>query len=327
MAERAKPLASAELVCALPQADIMPEDITYVKSSSTFIVSSVQHHMLYRVSLPKPGAKECSMQELSLPAEAKRWPTMAVSADPKRKILWVTSSALPDFAGFPKEDQGKTLLLEVEEASGKVLHSFDPGTAGPAALGDMSVTADGIVYVTDSIGGGVYRLQGNPQTAKLEKIADGFFSPQSPVLARDGKRLFVADYSMGIAVIDLTAANTDGKLNYLHCPDNIATTGIDGLYLFGDSLIGIQNGIEPIRIVRFRLNHAQTEITAAEVMEQATERMGDPTHAVAVDGWFYVSANVGWSKVDDAGKLKPGENFTAPVLLRFPLEPGRDKRP
>jgi hypothetical protein len=40
-----------------------------------------------------------------------------------------------------------------------------------------------------------------------------------------------------------------------------------------------------------------------------------------VDGWFYVSANVGWSKVDDnTGQLKPGEKFTPPVLLRFPVE-------
>jgi len=118
----------------------------------------------------------------------------------------------------------------------------------------------------DAIGGGVYRLRGNLQTAKLEKIADGFFSPQTPVLASDGKRLFVADYSMGIAVIDLTATNTDGKLNYLHCPDNIATTGIDGLYLSGDSLIGIQNGVEPVRIMRFHLNRNQTEIISAEVI-------------------------------------------------------------
>jgi hypothetical protein len=39
-----------------------------------------------------------------------------------------------------------------------------------------------------------------------------------------------------------------------------------------------------------------------------------------VDGWFYVSANVGWNKVDDSGKLKPGEKFTAPVLVRFPAK-------
>jgi hypothetical protein len=70
--------------------------------------------------------------------------------------------------------------------------------------------------------------------------------------------------------------------------------------------------------MRLNLNHAQTEITAAKIIEQASERMGDPTHAVLVDGWFYVSANVGWSKVDDdTGKLKDGVAFTPPVLLRF----------
>ena len=51
---------------------------------------------------------------------------------------------------------------------------------------------------------------------------------------------------------------------------------------------------------------------------QTSERMGDPTHAVLVDGWFYVSANVGWSKVDDdTGKMKDGAAFTPPVLLHF----------
>jgi hypothetical protein len=324
MKARSQPKTGTELVCALPQADIMPEDITYLKSgnsksASSFIVSSIQHHTLYRVSLPRPGGKECTMQELPLADEAKRWPTLAVSADPRRKTLWVTTSAMPGFSGFPKEQEGKALLLEVDAISGKVLHRFDPGTTGPAVLGDMYVTDDGTVYVTDSIGGGVYRLHGDLETAKLEKIADGLFSPQTPVLARDGKRLFVADYTMGVAVIDLAAANAAGKVSYLPHPQNVAAVALDGLYLSGDSLIGIQNGTDPIRILRLRLNQAQTEITGAEVIEQATGRMGDPTHAVAVDGWFYVSANVGWSKVDDnTGKLKAGEKFTPPVLLRFP---------
>jgi hypothetical protein len=354
MKQRSQPIEKAEFVCMLPQADTMPEDITYLKSADSktagsFIVSSIQHRTLYRVSLPKidskagsktndqATSKECTMQEFPLAGEAKRWPTMAVSADPKRKVLWLTVSAVPGFSGFPKEDEGKTLLLEIDANSGKILRRFDPGTSSPALLGDMLVTADGTVYVTDSIGGGVYRVRGNskrgnsaspnsanknstpgdPTPATLEKIADGFFSPQTPALSRDGKRLFVAHYSMGIAVIDLSSTNANGKLNYLPHPENVAVVGLDGLYLSGDSLIAIQNGTEPNRILRLQLNQAQKEITGAEVIEQATERMGDPTHAVAVDGWFYVSANVGWSKVDDNGKLKAGEKFTPPALLRF----------
>jgi hypothetical protein len=336
MKAHSQPVEKTQVVCTLPQADTMPEDITYLKSADgktagTFIVSSVQHHALYRVALPKAGAKECTMQELPLDAEAKRWPTMAVFADPNRKVLWMTTNAVPDFTGFPKEDAGKALLLEVDAESGKILHRYDPAASGPALLGDMTVADDGTVYVTDSIGGGVYRLRrytpNNSTPAKLEKIADGFFSPQTPALARDGKRLFVADYSVGIAVIDLASTNASSKLNFLPHPENIAVVGMDGLYLSGDSLIGIQNGTEPNRILRLRLNHAQTEITGAEVIEQASERMGDPTHAVAVDGWFYVSANVGWSNVEDNGKLKDGQKFTPPVLLRFPCFSGEIANP
>jgi sugar lactone lactonase YvrE len=320
MKEHSLPVTGTEFVCELPQTDIMPEDIAYLrpggsKSAGSFVVSSIQHHTLYRVKLPKAGSRECAMQELPLAAEAKRWPTLAVSADPRRKVLWVTTSAMPGFRGFPKEDEGKALLLEVDPDTGKILHRFDPGTTGPTVLGDMCVTDDGTVYVTDSIGGGVYRLHGDLQTAKLEKIADGLFSPQTPVLAHDGKRLFVADYTMGVAVIDLAAAGPVGKINYLPHPENVAVVALDGMYLSGDSLIGIQNGTEPVRILRLLLNQAQTEITDAQVIEQGVGH--DPTHAVAVDGWFYVSANVGWSKVDDSGKLKPGEKFTAPLLVRF----------
>ncbi len=271
------------------------------------------------------------MEELPLSPEAKRWPTLAVAADPKRNVLWVTASAMPGFSGFPKQDEGKALLMEIDAKSGKVLRRFDPATAGPAVLGDMCVTDQGTVYVTDSIGGGVYRLHGDLQTAKLEKIADGLFSPQTPVLSRDGKRLFVADYTMGIAVIDLpaagAAANPSAKLNYLPHPENVAVVGLDGLYRNGDSLIGIQNGTEPERILRFLMNPAQTEITGAQVIHQIGQF--DPTHAVEVDGWFYATSNVGWNKVDDnTGQLKPGEKFTPPVLLRFSQDsPWHSKQP
>ncbi len=240
MKQHSVPKTGTELVCSLPQMDTMPEDIAYLKSSSpksegSFYVSSIQHHTLYRLSLPKGGSKECAMQELPLAEEARRWSTLAVSADPKRNVLWMTASAMPGFAGFPKEDEGKALLMEVDATSGKVLRRFDPVTTGPAVLGDMCVTENGTVYVTDSIGGGVYRLHGDLQTAKLEKIADGLFSPQTPVLARDGKRLFVADYTMGIAVIDLPVANaaasTTGKISYLPHPINVAVVALDGLYL------------------------------------------------------------------------------------------------
>ncbi len=336
MRENIKPVSKAELVCTIPLPDMMPEDLTYERTSKKFVLSSIQHHTLYRVSLPQAGSQECAVVEVRLSEDAKHWPVLAVSSDVARKVIWMTASAMPGFSGFPKEDDGKAALVAIDE-NGKVLRRLDPATGSATVLGDMSVAPDGTVYVTDSVGGGVYRVRGDLAASKLEKIAEGLFSPQTPVAARDGKRLFVADYPMGIAVVDLTGHAAQGsqaasmaskpsgsrpgevspKLEYLRHPPNVAVTGLDGLYLSGDSLIGIQNGTEPARIVRYRLNHAQTEILSAEIIEQSTERLGEPTHVVEADGWFYVTANVGWNKIDDSGVLKPGQHFTRPILLRF----------
>jgi photosystem II stability/assembly factor-like uncharacterized protein len=316
MDAQTKPISKADLACTLPLPDLMPEDLTYLASSKTFIVSSIQHHTLYKVSLPKTPGGDCTLQEISLDASLRQWPVAAVSADPKRNLLWMTSAAFPGFAGIPEHDQGKTALIAINPDSGKVVKRFDLDSGAPGLFGDMSVTKDGTVYVTDGLGGGVYRVQGALENAKLEKIADGLFSPQTPALARDGKRLFVADYTIGVAVIDLA----NGKVSYLPHPENLAVTALDGLFLTGDSLIGVQNGTDPERIIRMRLNADQTSITSLEVIEQSTLRLGEPTHAIEVDDMIYVTANVGWGKIDDQGKLKKGEEFIKPILLRFPAK-------
>jgi sugar lactone lactonase YvrE len=306
-------------VCTLPIADMMPEDLTYEKSSKTFFTSSVQHHTVYRVSLPNKGAQDCTVTGLPLAADAKRWPTLAISLDAHRKLLWVSTSAMPGFAGLTKDDEGKAALLAIDPLSGKTLYRLELASDSAAVLGDMSIAEDGTVYVTDSVGGGVYRVAaGELSQTKLEKIADGLFSPQTPALTRDGKRLLVADYSMGIAVVQLQSKSAaSSNVEYLKHPDNVAVTGLDGLLLDGNSLIGVQNGVDPERIVRFRLNKEQTEIISAEVIEQATERLGEATHVIKVGDWDYVIANVGWDKIQDNGQLKPSKQFTRPVLLRF----------
>jgi len=313
MQAQARPVAHAQLACTLPMADLMPEDLTYVESSGTFVVSSIQHHTLYRVRLPKDAGADCRLEEIPLAESLRRWPVVAVSADSQRNLLWATIAAFPGFSGIAKEEQGKTALVALNPDSGKVTKRFDLDAGEPAVFGDMSVGKDGTVFVTDSLGGGVYRVRGPLETAKLEKIAEGLFSPQTPVLAADGRRLFVADYSIGIAVIDPAT----GRVEYLPHPENLAVTGLDGLHLAGDSLIGVQNGTDPERIIRLRLNPAQTAIAALEIVEQATPRLGEPTHAIEVSGSIYVTGNVGWGKINDDGKLKPGDQFTQPVLLRF----------
>src|SRR4051812_47353861 len=319
-AENSKSIRKAELVCSLALHDKIPEDLAYVPPARAFFTTSVRRHGLYRAARLKKGSPICTAHAIPLSEAAKRWLTLALSWDARRKVLWMSTSAMPGFTGFAKEDEGKAALLAVDWISGRLLRRLDLASDSAAVLGDMSIAKDGTLYVTDSVGGGVYRISpGSLSETKLEKIADGLFSPQTPVLADDGKRLLVADYSIGVAVVHLPAKDsaTLAKVQYLKHPDDVAVTGLDGLLLDGNDLIGIQNGVEPERIVRFRLNKQQTEITSAEVLEQKTDRLGEATHVVKAGGWYYVIANVGWDKVKDDGELKLGKQFTAPVLLRF----------
>ncbi len=314
--ENQVPVQKAELVCTLSLADGMPEDLAYDLVTRRFLVSSIQRHTVYVLSVPRSDGS-CALNALPLTQEARRWPVMALSSDPTRKLLWFTASALDGFPNVPQEEIGNSSLYAANSRTGAIQRRFDLPVGQPSVLGDMSIAFDGSVYVTDSLGGGVYRVRGNLQTASLDEIASGFFSPQTPVLAADLKRLFVADYSMGIAIVDLTAPASPAALNYLPHPADVAVTGIDGLCLLGDSLYGIQNGTSPVRVMRYRLDAQQSRILSAEVIEQATLRMGEPTHILAHDGWLYVIANVGWDKVDDHGRLNAGQHFTPPVLLRF----------
>jgi hypothetical protein len=316
MKDNRAPLQKAELVCALSAADTMPEDLAYDQVAQRFLVSSIQHHTVYALSVPRNDGS-CTLNSLAPIQAMQRWPVMALSSDPTRKLLWFTASAMEGFPNVPQEENGKSSLYAANSRSGAIERRFDLSTGQAGVLGDMSISSDGAVYVTDSQGGGVYRVRGNLKTARLEQIATGFLSPQTPVVASDHKRLFVADYAMGIAIVDLTAPSPPSALNYLPHPADIAVTGLDGLCLFGDSLYGIQNGTNPVRIMRYRLDTQQTRILSAEVIEQANDRLGEPTHILAHDGWLYVIANVGWDKVDDHGKLNTGQHFTPPVLLRF----------
>lgn len=77
MLAQTKTISHAKLACTLPIADLMPEDLTYLAKSKWFVVSSVQHHSLYRVSLPKKAGGDCTLQEIPLDASLKRWPVLA----------------------------------------------------------------------------------------------------------------------------------------------------------------------------------------------------------------------------------------------------------
>jgi hypothetical protein len=95
-------------------------------------------------------------------------------------------------------------------------------------------------------------------------------------------------------------------------------TGIDGLIWADGSLIGIQNGVQPHRVARHRLDPSLERVEEVTVLERGHPNFDEPTLGVRVDADLYYVANSQYRFVGDDGTLVL-ERLQLPVILRAPL--------
>jgi hypothetical protein len=173
----------------------------------------------------------------------------------------------------------------------------------------MTVASNGDAFVSDGLSGDVFFISHmDDQLAALASVGV-FVSPQTPVLSADEKLLYIPDYVGGIAVLRLS----DGHIDWVVCTRPAALEGIDGMYRYRDTLIAIQNGTMPERIVSFHLA-TPTKIDRFDILEGNWQGLGDPTHGIVIGNQLYFIANSGWDRVADDGRFTNGN--AAQVLKR-----------
>ena len=240
------------------------------------------------------------------------WPMMALKVDGRHGLLWATEVAIDGFTSTSRKDWGRSAILIYDLKSRRLLHRVE----GPAhtALGDMALTADGDAIVSDGDNGGVYRI--NRATLQITQLDSGdFISPQTAAVLPDGVHLLVPDYLRGIGILDLKTKD----VSWIATEGKYALNGIDGLYLSGRTLIATQNGTSPERVVRFELDASLSHVLSESIIERATPTLGDPTHGVVVDGYFYYISNSGWDALDEHGERKAGVTMPEATIMRAEL--------
>jgi hypothetical protein len=294
----------ATKVFGLGDAALLPEDIDYDATTRLFYLTSVLKKEIFVVDM--------AGRAHVFAVGPDKWPMMALKVDARRHLLWATEVAVDGFSWSPKEDWGRSAILLYDLKSGKLLWRIE----GPAhtALGDMTLTAKGDAVVSDGDHGGVYRVR--RATQQIERLDAGdFISPQTPAMLPDGEQMLVPDYVRGIGVLNLKTKH----VTWIPMDGSYALSGIDGLYLSGRTLIATQNGSSPERVVRFQLDRSLSGIDSESIVERATPTLGDPTHAVVVDGYVYYIANSGWDKIDDQGNVKAGATMSEALIMRAKL--------
>lgn len=305
-----EPVIRSALAFTLPESDLLAEGIAYDPREGTFYVGSVHRRKVVRMTRDGRFADFVTLRGPG------RYAPLGLAVDPARRALWVATAAVPQMAGYTAADSGRSALLRFDLDTGEQTGDFPaPSDGRPHALGDLVISRAGDVYATDSRAPVVYRVRA--QSDSLEPLLESplFLSAQGLALSPDERRLFVADYSRGIVRVDLAAPTA--KL--LPAADSVLALGIDGLYYHAGTLIGIQNGVTPHRVVRLTLGPDEDRLLAAEPLERAHPAHEEPTLGTLVGRELYYIANSQWERFDRSGGIAHPDSLRAPVVLRLRL--------
>ncbi len=181
------------------------------------------------------------------------------------------------------------------------------------------MAADGRVYVNDGGSPRIYDFTPERGEIRLWLESDAIGrGTQGLAVTPDGRALYVSDYR-GLYRIDAATK----RVTPLPVPADLALNGVDGLIFFEDSLIAIQNGIVPHRVIRLDLAPDGLGITRARILEMNHPAFDEPTLGTVAAGTLYFTANnQGHRYYDTKHPFKP-EDLQDAVILKLSLQGGR----
>lgn len=248
-------------------------------------------------------ARDGREREVTLAADWAISSVLGLKPDPKRNRLWVCG------ARIEREVERAALLLVDLKTLAPVRRIDFPADDGPHLCNDVDILGDGRVVLTDSEDQRVWTASAAGELLSVLP-AGSLPYPNGVAVAADGRRVYVATLT-GIVVLDTRT----GRYEPLALGGQSAS-GIDGLYRAGDTLIGIQNGFQPMRVIAIHLTgpaRGQLRVLAA-----ASPLFDLPTTGAIDQTELLLIANAQFPKLE-RGKLRTGEKIDPIRVLRVPL--------
>ena len=293
----------------LPDSRMLPEGIAYDPVARAFYVGSLAQNAVYRI-LPTGKPQRLSRTGDALDA------VLGIAIDgAARKLYAVSTSALTE-AGRVKP---RNAIKVYDLSRGRLERTIDV----PAArqLNDVALVPNGRLLVTDSAGGGVWRVDLSTGVVQALVPLDGARGANGIAVVPSGDVAYVAAARRPLR-LDIAS----GALLPLELPPGENAAAIDGLYWHDGALIGIQNATTPARVVRLKLAGDGRSIVSVETLQSHHQRaFTEPTTAAIAPDGLYVLARTQVSLFNDRGLIDRPETLEPPLILRIPL--GTSKHP
>lgn len=313
MAEAGKPFGQVRSVATVEPKWPMPEAIAHDPASGRLFVGTVRDGV---VLVRAPGAQD--FEPFADPATvAGLQAVFALHVDAERGHLWVATGGASQHRNYRLSDYGRTALIQLDLDSGKKLAEYRVLPDGvPHLLGAITQAADGTLYAADTLAPIVYRLLPGAERPEPWIVQPTLTGLRGIALSEDEKRLYVSDYELGLYFFEL---DDDLKTFRLGAPQTLNLGGIDGLYRWRNSLVVLQNGISPERVLRLDLSDDGTVVEQIAALAVAQPEFDIPTWGVlAGDDLLFLGASH-WQHVNSRGRVLTPPLAGVPVM-RSPID-------
>jgi tetratricopeptide (TPR) repeat protein len=305
-----QPVQTSTRAFTISDSQLHAESITPGLKGGTFFVTSIHKRKVIFIDEAGTASDFIASKQDGLGA------AMSVKVDSTTNSLWVASTITPEMM-----DYDSTLVSAVYQFdlhTRKLMARYEPQhEAKEFFFGDLILNKAGDVFVSDSRNNIIFKV--NHQTKKLEPYfsSDEFWNIQGIGFSDDETHLFIADYIKGIFRLNLKTK----ELKLLPIEAIASAKGIDGLYAYGNKLIAIQNGVQPMRVMELTLNNTHDAIVAARTVDRAHADFNEPTNGCLVNNTLYYVANSQWNGYDEQKKIKPAAELQPIIILKSPLKP------
>ena len=292
-ADNAKPIGEPQPAFTLDQQGIIAEGLAYDPKRARFFVGGVHARNVFAVDRDGHASTFATLDRGAF----------GMAVDAKRGVLWVATSLVAE---------KDAALVELDLRNGRVLATLQPEDKEKHLFGDVTLAADGEVFVSDGASPVIFHVDDD----RLTPFARGpFLSLQG--LAATNRYLYVSDYGKGLFAIDRKSRD----VVLLPSPESASLFGVDGIYLAGDhTLVAVQNGTNPTRVLRLALAPNGLAITGMRILAANHQEMSDVTLGTFARGAFHFIANGGWEAWTDEGKRNENVPLEAVRVMRVEPE-------
>ena len=291
------PVHKAKLAFTVPEKDLFPEGLAYDQAKHIFYMGSMHLRKIVRIT------EKGEVSDFVMPDSYHLQPIGGVHVDPVDQSLWAASD--------PDDAHGSELYHF--DAQGKLLERYSPPGVGSHYLNDLVLYRSSAIYVTDTNANLTYRFDRKTHLFTPLNLPRSQLFPNGITLSGDSTRLYIADW-LGVMEMDLR----DASAHEVDPGDHNTLCGIDGLYWYKNSLIGVQSA-GTYRVVRWFLSIDGRRVRARNTLEKGTPLVSSPTTGAIRGSKFYYMANTGIDNYDD-GKIVDPAKLEPVHIAVVPLE-------